>query len=57
MDGEIFKVGDMLLYREALASCAIEGNEYAKEMLELFEVDRVKFIERCRLLSPPEAKS
>lgn len=35
---------DMFIWREALASCAIEGNQYAIEMLELYKTDRDKFL-------------
>lgn len=33
----------MYKWREALASCAIEGNQYAIEMLELLKKDPDKF--------------
>lgn len=35
---------DMYIWREALASCAIEGNQYAIEMLELQKKDPEKFL-------------
>ena len=34
---------DLLRWREALASCAIENNQYAIEQLGLWKTDRVAF--------------
>ncbi len=38
------RLEDLMMWREALASCAIEGNEYAREQLELWKIDRQAFI-------------
>jgi len=35
---------DIRVWTEALASCAIEGNKFAIEMLELKKTDPIKFI-------------
>ena len=35
---------------EALSSCAIEGNETAKDLLTLRETDYVEFIRQCEIL-------
>ena len=35
---------ELLMWREALSNCAIEGNVYAQEQLELWETDRKAFI-------------
>ena len=35
---------DYYIWREALASCAIEGNKYAIEMLDLCKKDPEKFL-------------
>lgn len=35
---------DLLSWREALANCAIEGNVFAQEQLELWMTDRGAFI-------------
>ena len=37
---------DIFLWKEACASCAIEDNEWAQEMLELWEKDKNKFIQK-----------
>lgn len=37
---------DVHRWREALASCAIEGNEFAKEMLALEKTDPKEFVAR-----------
>ncbi len=39
-------IEDIFLWKEACASCAIEGNKWAKEMLELWETDKSKFIKQ-----------
>ena len=35
---------ELMMWREALATCAIENNSYAIEQLELFRTDRDAFI-------------
>jgi len=35
---------DLLRWREALATCAIESNVYAQEQLELWKTDRDAFL-------------
>lgn len=35
---------ELLLYKESLHSCAIEGNKWAKEQLELYKTDMDAFI-------------
>ena len=40
------EISDYSLYIEALASCAIEGNTFAREMLELREKDPKAFMVR-----------
>ena len=35
---------DLMKWREALATCAIEGNSYAQEQLKLWEIDKESFI-------------
>ena len=37
-------IEDYYVWREALASCAIEGNQYAIEMLDLCKKDPEKFL-------------
>lgn len=37
-------IADIFMWRESLASCAIEGNQYAIEMLKLYDEDREAFI-------------
>ncbi len=34
----------LIRWKESLASCAIEGNKYAQEQLELWHKDRAAFI-------------
>ncbi len=41
--GEII-FDELMVWRESLATCAIEGNVYAQEQLELWETDRGAFI-------------
>ena len=36
---------ELMQWKSALANCAIEGNKYAKELLEPWEKDRLAFIE------------
>ncbi len=35
---------NLMMWREALASCAIESNQYAIGLLELWKTDRPAFI-------------
>lgn len=42
--GEGITFEELMMWREALATCAIEGNVYAQEQLELFKTDRDAFI-------------
>jgi len=41
---------DLMMWREALSSCAIEGNEWAKDMLKLRETDRNAYIKEITKL-------
>ncbi|KKM71233.1 hypothetical protein LCGC14_1432630 [marine sediment metagenome] len=36
-------IDDLLRWREALSTCAIENNQYAIEQLKLWKTDRVAF--------------
>lgn len=36
---------ELIMWREALATVAIEGNVYAQDQLELWKTDRSAFIE------------
>ena len=50
-------LNDLLLWREALASCAIEGNKFAIKMLNLWETNRVEYIrEILRLKGEEDAR-
>ena len=40
-------IQDIFLWKEALASCAIEGNKYAMDMLKLWDTDRDAFWVEC----------
>lgn len=44
MDKSSLPLDDLFKWHEALASCAIEGNKYAIEMLKLWDTDRNAFI-------------
>lgn len=37
-------IDDLRIWRDALASCAIENDEYAQEMVKLWDTDRPAFI-------------
>ncbi len=40
------KFEDIFLWKEACASCAIEDNEWAEEILEVWKKDKSKFIQK-----------
>ena len=48
---------ELLQYREAFATCAIEGNEYAEETLRLWKTDRRAFIVECLRLKYAEVRN
>ena len=35
---------ELMIWREALSTCAIENNEYAIKQLKLWDTDRVSFL-------------
>ena len=41
-------------WREALATCAIEGNQTAKQLLELYKTNLPKFVSECEKLFKEE---
>ena len=48
---------EIMVWKSALATCAIEGNEYAQEQLALYDINRAEFVHeyiRQRELSEQE---